>query len=141
MDSGNLILDDLKKLEYFLTENIIYSGVTSGDIKQWTYPQTINYLNCSWLNEENRNGACLGFNTNINFVKDFLLEFYNCAQTKECIFPDGSSRKNHRQDQAVFTILYYKFKNLYQFISYNNSNWKNQIGYSIHNDIEAHWDK
>jgi hypothetical protein len=28
-----------------------------------------------------------------------------CAVTKECIAPEGSNRKNHRQDQAVLSVL------------------------------------
>ena len=41
----------------------------------------------------------------------------------------------YNQKYLPTTLLYYKFR------SYNNSNGKNHLGYSIHNDIEAHWDK
>ena len=140
MDAGNLIYENLKKMEQFITENHIYSSISSGDIKKWTHPSTIQYMNCSNVYEENRNGACLGFDTKIDFVKDFIKEFYNCSQDKNCIAPEGSSRKNHRQDQAVFTILYYKYlKNEGKEIYKND--WKNHLCYSIHNDIEPHWDK
>jgi hypothetical protein len=136
MDSGNLITSDIILLEQVILDNSIYSWVSSGDIKKWTHPETIKYLNCNCLNEQNRNAACLGFNTNIDFVKEFLLEFYNCAQTKECIFPDGSSRDNHRQAQAVFTVLFYKYKNLYNFNHSGGYDWQYHIGYSIHNDVD-----
>ena len=135
MDSGNLILDNLAPLEQFIINNGIYSSQTGGTIRSWTHPKTIQYLNCNWLNEVNRNGACMGFNTNIYFVKEFLLEFNNCAQEKECIFPDGSSRQNHRQDQAVFSVLYYKYKYKYNF---NVCNYR--ICYSIHNDVDPSWE-
>ena len=140
MDSGNLILNDLTELQKFVSINGIYSATSQGDIKKWTHPKTIKYFNCTWINENNRNGACIGFNTNINFVKDFILEFYNYSQIKECIFPDGSSRENHRQDQSVFTILYYKFDNLYKFNGYNSVGRDNYLGYSIHNDIDTDTD-
>jgi hypothetical protein len=29
----------------------------------------------------------------------------DCARTRECIAPLGSSRENHRQDQAAFSAL------------------------------------
>ena len=141
MDSGNIIHENLRTLEEFITENHIYSATSSGDIKLWTHPSTIKYLNCSNVNEENRNGACLGFNTKIDFIKEFLKEFYNCAQDKNCIAPEGSSRRNHRQDQAVFTILFYKYLNGKNIKYYRNNDWKNHIGYSIHNDVDPHWDK
>jgi hypothetical protein len=141
MDAGNLILDNLKELYDFLLKNGVYSGVSSDNIEKWTHPTTINYLKCSWLTEQNRNGACIGFNPKLGFAKDFLIEFYECAQIKECIAPDGSSRRNHRQDQAVFSVLFYKYMMKYNFNDYKNSHWKEHLGYNIHNDIEPHWDK
>ena len=141
MDAGNLITDNLQKLEEFLINNYVFSGISSGTIKDWTHPSTIQYMNCININEENRNGACLGFNTNIDFVKDLITEFYNCSQDKDCIAPEGSSRKNHRQDQAVFTILFYKYLNGKNKVYYFNEHWKSHLCYSIHNDIEPHWDK
>ena len=73
MDSGNLILNDLTELQNFVLINGIYSATSSGDIKKWTHPKTIKYFNCTWINENNRNGACIGFNTNINLVKEWPL--------------------------------------------------------------------
>jgi hypothetical protein len=135
MDAGNLIKNNLLELEKFITNNFIYSAISSGDIKKWTHPTTITYLKCSCLNMINRNAACLGFNTTVNSVKNFLLEFYNCSQIKECIAPDGSNRNNHRQDQAVFTILFYKYLSQNNIV-YNHQNGSQYIGYTIHNDVD-----
>jgi hypothetical protein len=134
MDAGNLI-NDLDVLEDFIVKNHIYSTNSSGDIKKWTHPDTIQYLNCLDINAENRNAACIGLNTKIDFVKELITEFYNCAQDKNCIAPEGSSRKNHRQDQAVFTILFYKYLND-KNVEYYNGDWKYHLGYSIHNDVD-----
>ena len=141
MDAGNIIDNNLELLESFITQNHIYSSTSDGNIKKWTHPKTIEYLKCSNTNNENRNAACIGFNTQIEFVKSFLLEYYNCSQNKDCIAPEGSSRKNHRQDQSVFTILFYKYLNDKNVKYYSSNNWKNHMGYSIHNDVEPHWDK
>jgi arginyl-tRNA--protein-N-Asp/Glu arginylyltransferase len=62
----------------------------------------------------------------------FLEKFNECASTKECIAPVGSSRANHRQDQAVFTILYYKFMMTHP--SYTNI--KSYFGINIHRDCD-----
>ena len=140
MDAGNLINENLQQLEDFIIHNYIYSATSSGTIKDWTHPSTIEYLDCTNTGHENRNGACLGFNTKIDFVKDFITEFYNCAMDKNCIAPDGSSRRNHRQDQAVFTILFYKYLCDQTKTFYSSDHWKYHLCYSIHNDIEAHWD-
>ena len=141
MDAGNLITENLQKLESFLIDNYVYSATSSGTIKDWTHPLTIEYLNCTNTGHENRNGACIGFNAKIDLVKDFITEFYNCAMDKNCIAPDGSSRRNHRQDQAVFTILFYKYLCEQNVQFYSSDNCKNHLCYSIHNDIEEHWDK
>ena len=141
MDAGNLINENLQKLERFLIDNYIYSATSGGTIKEWTHPSTIEYLDCTNTGNENRNGACLGFNTKIDLVKDFITEFYNCAMDKNCIAPDGSSRKNHRQDQAVFTVLFYKYLCDQNKTFYSNDNSNYHLCYSIHNDVEPHWDK
>lgn len=141
MDAGNLINERLQKLESFLIDNYIYSATSGGTIKEWTHPSTIQYLDCTNTGNENRNGACLGFNTKIDLVKDFITEFYNCAMDKNCIAPDGSSRQNHRQDQAVFTILFYKYLSDQNKTFYSNVNSNYHLCYSIHNDVEPHWDK
>ena len=136
MDAGNLIHNNLCDLDFFLDNHYVYSATSSGNIKLWTHPLTIKYMNCTWIDKPNRNAACLGFNCKIEKVKNLIKEFYNYAQIKDCIAPDGSSRKNHRQDQAVFSILFYK----YDIFNYVNNDWKYHLGYSIHNDVEKHWD-
>ena len=138
MDAGNIIQNNLIPLQDFIITNHVYSATSDGDIRKWTHPNTIKYLNCLNIDKENRNAACLGFNTKIDYVKSFLKEFYDCAQDKNCIAPEGSSRINHRQDQAVFTILFYKHLNDNNVKYYKESDWKNHLGYSIHNDVEPH---
>jgi hypothetical protein len=140
MDAGNVINANLQELEDFIIHNYIYSATSGGTIKEWTHPLTIQYLDCINTENQNRNGACLGFHTKIGLVKDFITEFYNCALDKNCIAPEGSSRKNHRQDQSVFTILFYKYLSGQNKTYYSNNNSNYHLCYSIHNDVEPHWD-
>lgn len=37
--------------------------------------------------------------------KELARPWYECSITRQCIAPDGSSRKNHRQDQAALTVI------------------------------------
>jgi hypothetical protein len=135
MDSGNIIVNNLKELFAFIEENGIHSGNTSGNIKQWCHPYTMKILECHDNTKVNRNGACIGFNTKISWVQDFIRKFYVSCSNKNIIAPEGSNRTNHRQDQAVFTILFYKYLNKYNFKVYENTNWDKFMGYTIHNDI------
>jgi hypothetical protein len=132
-DSGNVIIDSLEYLYNIIENQGIYSATSAGDILKWTHPLTLKYFNIDnsskFLTMQNRNGACLGFDTRKKEVREFIDIFLNCASDKNCIAPNGSSRENHRQDQAVFTILYYRF--FKERITENN-----YISYIIHKDID-----
>ena len=65
--------------------------------------------------KRNRNAATIGINYNKDWCKDFIKEWKDFALIKECICPEGSDRSNHRQDQAVFSILYWKYQEKYNF--------------------------
>jgi hypothetical protein len=137
MDAGNLITDGLEILRNFIRVNGIYSGISNGSINDWTHPKTIDFFKCQKTDVQNRNGACLGFNTNKNFVKEFIKNYYEFCSMKECICPEGSSRENHRQDQSVFTILFYYYKCIYKYDELNDIDelLLTYSGYTIHNDV------
>ena len=87
------------------------------------YLDADKYINCAM-----RNAALPIFNINIQWVRNYINEYAKLSLIKDCIFPEGSSRSNHRQDQSILTILYYKYKDIYHF---QESNYNNYI--SIHN--------
>ena len=138
MDSGNIINNQINVLVDCIKQSHIHSGVTSGDILKWTHPLTLKYMNCSndYLKLQNRNGACIGVNYDMTWVQDFVEEWCNCAKINECIAPTGSNRTNHRQDQSILSILYYKYLAKYKFNDKKNEHWKYFTGYSIHNDVD-----
>jgi hypothetical protein len=113
-DAGNKHdINSLSKIKNLVIHNKIYSPLSSGTIKKWTHIKTLEYFKISLddpiLDKPPRNGAILGFLISDNDVRNFIDEFAICGKTKESIAPKGSDRTNHRQDQAVFTILYYNF--------------------------------
>ena len=76
-----------------------------------------------------RCAATIGINYNIDWVRKLIKEWRDLALIKECICPDSSDRSNHRQDQAVLSILFYKYKDIYKF-----KNICNYVDFSIHNE-------
>lgn len=138
MDAGNIILSKLDDLVLSLEQDGIHTGVTSGKIIDWTFPKTLEIMKCDnkFFDYENRNGACVGVNYDLNWVKRFVVDWKDCALNKDCIAPEGSSRLNHRQDQAILSVLYYQYQNIYKFKGFNNQHWKFFLGYSIHNDCD-----
>jgi hypothetical protein len=136
MDAGNILLSNLEQLEEYIHCSGVYSSVSLGNISRLTFPTTIEYMNCTWTDARNRNGACLGFNMKDDKVKSFLREYCKYCSIKECIAPEGSSRANHRQDQSVFTILFYKYGYAYDINGWTNIIGNYCIGFSIHNDVD-----
>jgi hypothetical protein len=134
-DSGNILQSPQNMLWFKLENRLIGSTTTDGNIKKWTHPLCLQYFNIKENDEilfkENKNGAIIAFNNTNQIIKDFIKEWYTCCSTKECIAPEGSSRQNHRQDQAVFTILYYKYCEKYVIGYIDNS-----IDIAIHKDID-----
>lgn len=135
-DAGNKHdINSLSNIIEIVTRNKIYSPTSSGTIEQYTHLKTLEYfkisLNDEFLKKTPRNGATYGFLISDNEVRDFINEFDICGKTKECIAPEGSNRNNHRQDQAVFSILYYIF-----FKQDINCLIYDDYICSIHNDID-----
>jgi hypothetical protein len=113
-DAGNILVENsLTQLKDILLTNKLYSPISAGTIKDWTHKKTLEYFSLGpehpFLDKQNRNGAQLGFLICDNEIKEFVKYYDFCGHTKEFIAPEGSNRSNHRQDQAVFSLLYYRF--------------------------------
>ena len=143
MDAGNLLVNRLDNINGLISKNNIYSGYSGsfGDsIKKWTYPTTIEYIGAfesgyDITTCQGRNGACVGFNYHVEYVRQFVEEYKNYALVKECIAPQGSSRANHRQDQSVFSMMFYKYYIRHKFeFSTDASDY--YTDYKIQNDVD-----
>jgi hypothetical protein len=117
LDAGDLLLRPLQGLREAIERNGVVTPISPRRIKDWTHPGTLRFLNVaeSDYEKKNRNGAIVGFDQRIKWASDLAHRWKQCALIKECIAPEGSSRKNHRQDQAVLSILYYQYQEVYGF--------------------------
>lgn len=111
LDAGNLITKKIIFLKISLTANGIVVPRSSNTIKEWTHPKTIEYigLNKKYLNQNNFASGLVGFDYNSEDARNISELWSNFSQIEDCISPTGSSRLNHRQDQAVLTLLLYKY--------------------------------
>lgn len=135
MDAGNVIFDDLQKLNQFVTEHGVFSGISSGNIQRWTHPTTLQQMNCpkNWYSLPNRNAACVGFCLSCPYAVKLLYDWSQSALIKERIGPEGCSRENHRHDQSLLTILFYCCLRDHPFATFP---YIDGLGYRIHNDVE-----
>ncbi len=107
MDAGNLVTKPLFWLRRITNVLGMYSPRSSGLISDWTHPKTLEFLNASnrLLYKPNLSGHCVAVNYRDPKARKLVERWKECALTKDCIAPEGSSRKNHRQDQAVLSVI------------------------------------
>lgn len=131
MDTRSLY-SDFTNMINILKKDYIYTPISSGNVKKWTYPTTLEYMNGQkYIDYQCRAAGIFGINYDIEWCKMFVEEWKNLALVKECICPENSNRDNHRQDQAVLTILFYKYQEKYNFNYINH-----YVDLSVHNSLK-----
>lgn len=111
MDAGNVVKRPLKRIRRELNRIGFYSESSKGTIPDWTHPGMLDYfgLDRDWgKGLRNLNGACIAFDPNMSLPSSVAEQWANCARIEKCIAPQGSSRQNHRQDQALLSVLAYQ---------------------------------
>jgi hypothetical protein len=117
LDAGNLVRAPLVGLRERLRASGLWSMTSVGTVAEWTHPGTLAYLNAppAMLPKPNRNAALIGLRVGYPWVDELAREWKRCALDPACIAPPGSTRRNHRQDQAVLTVLLYQLQEKYGF--------------------------
>jgi len=117
LDAGNLIHQRLDRVRGALREHGVYTPVSCGNIQQWTHPLTLEFLKADpeICLKPNRNAAIVGLLANSPGISQLAERWKSCALEKGCIAPPGSDRSNHRQDQAVLSVLIYQFQAMYGY--------------------------
>ena len=107
MDAGNVITKPLTSIRKIVQAIGLYSPTSGGTVADWTHPGTLAFLHAprEILTARNLCGYCVAVNSEHEAAAATIRRWKECALTKECIAPEGSSRANHRQDQAVLTVL------------------------------------
>ncbi len=111
-DAGNRCMS-LDPLETVIRAQGVYTPISAGTVQKWTHPGCLAFFQIKerdpLMELSPRNGAIVGFDLAQARAWALLEEWASLAQRQDCIAPPGSSRENHRQDQAVLTILYYRY--------------------------------
>ena len=93
----------------------LWVRTSAGVMRDWTHPLMFEYLSVAadeYGGKPNADATLVGFGVGSGspasreaVYRNIVLPWRTCAMTKACIAPAGSSRKNHRQDQAVLSYL------------------------------------
>jgi hypothetical protein len=96
----------------------LWVRTSSGTMIDWTHPLTFEYLKgdrATYGQKRNADATLVGFATGSQVASvreavydDIVVPWKACAMVQDCIAPPGSSRRNHRQDQAVLSYLVHK---------------------------------
>jgi hypothetical protein len=96
----------------------LWVRTSAGVMREWTHPLMFDYLGVSaaeYGERPNADATLVGFGigsgsaaSRETVYRNVILPWRDCAMVKECIAPAGSSRKNHRQDQAVLSYLVHR---------------------------------
>jgi hypothetical protein len=91
---------------------------SAGVMREWTHPLMFRYLHADprdYGERSNADATLVGFavgsapvHARETVYRRVVLPWRACALAKECIAPEGSSRRNHRQDQAVLSYLVHR---------------------------------
>ena len=131
-DAGNMLTRNLNPLKRHLRTIGFYSPLSSENIKKWSHPKTLNQLNFpkNKYHKRNLNAAVVGINYDSKF-KNLVSIWKSSALKKELILPEGANSSNHRWDQTLLTLIYYKdFRLLYSLKTHF------VFGIKIHQDID-----
>ena len=115
LDAGDRLTTPLDKILGKVRENGASSADASGYALMWTHPLMLQFfLERHWIRAADigpQDTPCAGGvvaldRDNVRTLSRFVRRWRACAWREECIAPAGSSRANHRQDQAALTLLF-----------------------------------
>jgi len=112
LDAGCLIKKELYLLKKIIKKNGFYSPQSSDNIERWTHLDTLKILEVpiNYYKKRNISGGIVGFAKNSRKVNELINSWYRSSIDESIIAPSKSSRLNHRQDQAILSVLIHKLK-------------------------------
>lgn len=131
LDAGCLITQPLYQIRNVIKKHGFYSPISGGTIKEWTHPQTLEYMKVpeEMFNNRNLAGTVVAVNFNYPDALKLVKLWEEYASIEECIAPRGATKQNHRYDQSILTILAYR-------LGLTEKTPNRRLGFKIHQDID-----
>jgi len=138
LDAGNLVTNNLFWVLKIATREGFFSPWSSGTIAEWTHPKMLQMFNFpSYLTlARNLNAAVVFVDGSKVESRQLIKRWRECAESQACIAPLGSSRLNHRQDQAALTLLAYQSALVRPFLHMFLGELWEPFGVRTHCDID-----
>lgn len=132
MDAGNVLTEPLTAVRAAVDKHGFYSPSSRGTIFEWTHPKMLAHFSVdeAWgLDKANLNGACVALDPACQAAQDLAKKWFEGALDKSCIAPEGSDSSNHRQDQAMLSVLGH-------LTGLAEATEHECLGFLIHQDVE-----
>lgn len=112
-DAGNVVKKELSLIRKLVNKKKFYSPISSNRVIDWTYPTLIKDLNLpeNFLRKRNLWSCFVCFDLTSKIGREISHCWSEWSKKQNLIAPIGSNRSNHRQDQTLITLLYYKLIN------------------------------
>ena len=106
-DAGNVIFRKLRWLRRYTVRHGVFAPFSRGTLKDWTHPDTLAHFRLEGDDVLRSNCASgfVGFDLVQAQAQALMREWSDLALNKDVFAPEGSSRANHRQDQAVLSCM------------------------------------
>ena len=62
-----------------------------------------------------RDTSMIGFYTGEAWVRNFINVWSEITEMPEILIPEGSTFQNHRQEQSIFSLLYWNARAIHKF--------------------------
>lgn len=111
MDAGNVIRFPMWEIAAITRKTGLYSPGSSGTVGKWTHPGMFEALGIDpdeFADRKALTAALVAFDPGNPRSRQLAEDWLAGAMDKNVIAPKGSSRANHRQDQALLTLLAYR---------------------------------
>ena len=116
-DGGNILPRNMGKELQHAYDFGAFSPASGDTIQKWVHGSSQSFLHHNKMvrrimrGKGMCNGAFIAFDyNNENVMNNVVFPFVQCAYTRKCISPLKTSRKNHRQDQAILSVLMHSAK-------------------------------
>jgi hypothetical protein len=133
LDAGVVVKEPLTALRAAIGKCGFYSPRSAGTIPDWTHPKMLACLgvDADWARDKlNLAACCVAFDPSFAAARELARRWREGALIRDCIAPEGSDRSNHRQDQALLTVLAH-------LAGLAEASEPNLLGFQTHQDIDG----
>lgn len=113
LDAGDIINEGISREVTMARHYGLYSPYSAADVATWVHNDTQQFMLENRMLHERVPGSVRMISSGVlvmNYFNATIRErfapvYYQCAYTQKCISPRRSDMYNHRQDQAIVTLL------------------------------------